>query len=339
MTTLNLLYRSLADMAKLKAPDGSTLTIAEILQQSTPMIEDMPVMEGNLQTGHKTALRTELPTSTFVKYYQGIPPTKGKRQTVTFTAARQRQLAEIDADLLKLDNNENVALMDASIEHIMGMGQDWEDEVIYGTKDEPEKIVGLAATYDHLSTTETDVGYNVIDAGGAGSDNTSMWFIYWGSRNIHGFYPKGSAAGISKKDYGTELVPAPDAAGQYEARRILFKFDGGLAIPDWRSVVRIANIDVSELADAGESGYDGAPLLNLLIRADNHFKPAVKNMGRPRIYANRTVMTALDLIANNKTQLAIASSQDVEGKAKLSFRGIPIRLADRIINTEAEVTT
>ena len=337
MATLNLLYKTLADHAKLKAPDGSELIIAEILEQSTPLIEGMPMIEGNMVTGHKVAIRTELPAASWVRYYEGTPSAKGKRQVITFTAGRLRSKFEEDADLLKLNGDENISLMDSAKEHLAGMGQDLEDEFIYGTKADPEKIVGLAATYDHLSTSETDAGYNVLSGGGVGADNTSIWLIYWGSRNIHGIFPKGSKAGIEKVDYGKELIPAPDGGGDYEARRMMFKVDAGLAIPDWRSVVRIANIDVSELADAGESTYDGAALINLLTRAIHKPRAQVMNMGKPVIYANSTVMTALDLIANNKTTLAIKSSDNVEGKAKISFRNIPIHRADRIINTEAVV--
>lgn len=338
MATLNVKYKTLADHAKLKAPDGSELMIAEILEQSTPFLEDMLMIEGNLTTGHKVALRTELPATSWVSFYEGIPASKGKRQVVDFTSGRLRSRFEEDADLLKLNRDENIALMDSAREHIMGMGQEIESEFIYGTGADPEKIIGLAATYDHISTVETNVGYNVLSGGGVGSDNTSIWIIWWGKRNIHGFYPKGSKAGIFKKDFGTDLIPAPDGNGDYEARRMLFGFDGGLAIPDWRSAVRIANIDMSELLDAGESGYDGAPLLNLLTRAVHRPRSQVQNMGRPRIYANEAVITALDLIANNRDTLAITSSQDVEGRAKLDFRGIPIRRADKILGTEATIT-
>ena len=341
MAVLNGVYYTLADMAKLKAPDGTELTIAEILARSTPFFEDMNFIEGNLKTGHKTALRTELPASTFVKYYQGILPTKGRKQTITFGTARQRQLAEIDDDLLKLDNNRSIAMMDASIEHIMGMGQDWEDEVIYGSVANPERIVGLAATYDHISTNENDLGFNVITGGGSGAenDNTSMWFVYWGKGNMHGIFPKGSTAGIQKEEWPARMVTAPDGVGKYKAVQILYSLDAGLAIPDWRAAVRIANIDVAALAAAGTSSYSGAPLLNLLIKAANKFKPQVKAMGKPYIYCNRSVKTALDLIANNKSTLGLSTVKGVDGMPTTTFWGVPIRLAERIIDTEALVPT
>jgi len=337
MTLKNINYFSLADKTKLVAPDGTALKIAQILEKSTPFLEDMPTMEGNLATGHMGALQTELASSTFTDYYEGVIPTKGKNQIITWTTARQRSLAVVDADLLKLDNNSDIALMNQSLSHLMGMGQDWESKLIYGTKDDSGRILGLAATYDHLSTSETDIGSNVIDAGGTGSDNSSIWLAYWGMNNAHGIYPKGSVGGIEKIDYKTELVTAPNGVGQYEARRILFKHDCGLAIPNWKSIVRIANIDVSELADAGESTYDGAPLANLLIRAYNLFTRSVKAMGKPYIYCNRTVKTALDLIANNKPTLGINMVKDVLGEPVTTFWGIPIHTAEMILNTEARV--
>lgn len=339
MATKNLLYPSIADAAKNLAPDGTQLKTAEILKDSTPMLEDMPWIQGNLPTGEKTALRTELPSSSWVGFYEGITASKGVKQTITFNTAMQRAISETDRNLLKLASNESVMLMDDAKAHIMGMGQDYEDQIIYGSKDEPEKFAGLAATYDHISTSTTDVGYNVLSGGGSGSDNTSIWFIWWGSSNIYGIYPKGSKAGLSKEDYGYKLKDAPDGTGRYEAREIIYRMDGGLAIPDWRSVIRIANIDVSELADAGESTYDGAALVNLLIRAIHRFKTQVKTGSRPYIYANRTVMTALDLISTNYPTLGVKSNVDAHGQTFMNFRGYPLRLAERILDTEATVTT
>ncbi|MCK5128201.1 MAG: hypothetical protein KAR42_18235, partial [candidate division Zixibacteria bacterium] len=280
MAIINLNYKTLADQRTLRTPDGTLIDVANILEQSTPLLKLLPFIEGNLKTGHKGALLVALPTSTFVKYYQGISPSKGTRQTVTWATARQRSIDEFDADLLELDNNRAVTLMQSGMEHIMGMGQDFEDELWYGTKGDPDKIVGLAPTYDHLSASETDNGYNVIDGGGVGADNTSMWMMYMGNRNIHGIYPKGSTAGIKKRTEEKRLTAAPDGNGEYEAVKTIYKFDGGLAIPDWRSVVRIANIDVSELDDAGESTYDGAALINLLIKAMHKFKANVKAKGK-----------------------------------------------------------
>ena len=339
MAILNRTYTSLSDSAKLKAPDGKELHIANILERSTPILEDLSFMECNLVTSHRSLIATELPPSSFVGYYEGVSPGKGKNQPVEFSTAMQKALYEADANLLKLNANESLALLDASEKQIAGMGQDFEDEIIYGDSSNPRKIKGLAATYDHISTDRNDIGYNVLSGGGAGADNTSIWIMYLGDSNIHGIYPKGSSAGLQMSDYGEDLTTAPNGVGQYKSRRIFYEFDGGIAIPDWRAGFRIANIDVSELQDAGTSTYDGANLINLLITALYRVPKSVKTVGRAYIYANTEVVTALHLLANNKTTLALSVREVIDSEPMVMFNGIPIRIADRILNTEAVVTT
>ena len=58
-------------------------------------------------------------------------------------------------------------------------------------------------------------------------------------------FPKGSRAGLQTKDLGEELV-SDGANGKYLAARSLYQWDAGMAVKDWRYVVRIANIDVSD---------------------------------------------------------------------------------------------
>ena len=50
----------------------------------------------------------------------------------------------------------------------------------------------------------------------------------------------------------------------YEAMRTYFQWDVGLSVRDWRSVVRIANIDVSDLS---KDASTGANLIDLLDEA------------------------------------------------------------------------
>ena len=55
---------TLLDLAKSKDPDGSIAAVVEILQQENEMLLDASWREGNLATGHKTTLRTGIPTPT-----------------------------------------------------------------------------------------------------------------------------------------------------------------------------------------------------------------------------------------------------------------------------------
>lgn len=85
----------------------------------------------------------------------------------------------------------------------------------------------------------------MILAGGSGSDNASMYLVVWGEQTVFCPFPQGSSAGLKSRDLGEESVQ--DASGNwYQAARSLFQWDAGLVVKDWRYVVRIANIDVSD---------------------------------------------------------------------------------------------
>ena len=55
------------------------------------------------------------------------------------------------------------------------------------------------------------------------------------------------------------------------------------------------------------------------------------------IYANQTVLTALDLLATFKSNLALGWT-DWEGKRVLSFRGVPMHRIDEISSAEGRIT-
>ena len=59
-------------------------------------------------------------------------------------------------------------------------------------------------------------------------------------------------------------------------------------------------------------------------------------MGRTVIYCNRVVRTYLDLQAMNKTNVLLQLSE-FEGRVITTFRGVPIRTCDAILNTEARI--
>jgi hypothetical protein len=60
-------------------------------------------------------------------------------------------------------------------------------------------------------------------------------------------------------------------------------------------------------------------------------------MGRTVIYCNRVIRTYLDLQAMNKTNVLLRL-EEFAGKSITTFRGIPVRTCDAILNNEAQVT-
>lgn len=327
---------TLIDVAKAMGPDGSLLDIAELLTQTNEILLDMPWFEGNLPTGHKASIRTGLPTVIWRQMYQGVPPSKSARAQVEDACGMLEARSEVDCDVARLNGNTSAFRLSEATAFVEAMNQTMADSVIYGNQAaNPERFNGLAPRFSAIAGAANAV--NIIDAGGTGSDNTSIWLVVWGKQTVHGIYPKGSEAGLTHQDLGE--IDAFDAnQNRFRAYADLWKWKCGLHVKDWRYVVRVCNIDVSNLVT--ESG--AADLVKLLVRALARIPFA--GMGTPVFYANRTVKEMLSIQALNKSQNALSITEALRqfggvdvAMQELKFLGTPIRTVDRILTTEARV--
>jgi len=337
---------TLTDFAKSIDPNGSTATVIELLAQSNEILQDMTFIEGNLPTGHQSTIRTGLPTPTWRKLYQGVQPTKSTRAQVVDTCGMLEARNEIDVKVASLNGNTAQFRMSEAMSEIEGMNQALGETLIYGdTSVNPERFTGLTPRYNTVSAS-VPTSQNVIDAGGTGSDNTSVWLVVFGENTITGIYPKGSSAGLTHQDLGE--IDAFDANNaRYRAFADLWKWDVGLAVRDWRYAVRIANIDVSDLV--GQTGTQAATastaLIKTMIRAMARIP--MMGMGRPVFYANRTVKEFLSIAAMDKSNAALAVQPSLNqfgtvapgsvNNGTTTFLGIPVRTVDRLLSTEARV--
>ena len=333
MPVLQSNVATLIDVANRLDPDGKIATIVEMLKQTNEMLEDMPFIEGNLPTGHRTTVRTGLPPVAWRLLNGGVAPGKSTTAQIDEQCGMLEAYSEVDKVLARLNGNEAAFRLSEAVSFIEAMSQEMQATAIYGSAATPEKFVGLAPRYSTLTAT-VPISQNVISAGTVtGGDATSIWLVVWGPNTIHGIYPKGSKAGIEHQDLGEVTVENANGIGgaRMQAYRDHWKWDCGIAVRDWRYAVRICNIDVSNLTT--EAG--AADLIKLMIRAI-HRIPAL-GMGKPVFYMNRTVFQMLDIQSQNKAQYMLQSGNDAAGKPMLSFRGIPIRRVDQILNTEATV--
>jgi hypothetical protein len=202
--------------------------------------------------------------------------------------------------------------------------------LFYGnTASDPKVPMGLAPRYNSLSAGN---GGNIINALGSGGDNASIWLVTWGDQTCHGIFPKGSKAGLSHEDLGEDTVfDSNTPVGRFQAYRDHFVWNAGFSLRDWRYVVRIANIDVSNLI--GESS--AADLIKLMVRAINKLPTA--KMGRSVFYCNRTIYTMLQIQALGKSSSAIAVVPALN-QFETQFMGIPIRKVDALNVAETAVS-
>lgn len=331
MATLGSTVLTLSDLAKRQDPDGKIAQIVELLEQSNPILEDMAFIEGNLPTGHRTTVRTGLPTPTWRALNQGVPKSKSTTTQVDFTCGLLEDRSEIDKELIDISSNPKEARMSEAVAHMQGMNIEMASTLFYGNQStDPKEFTGLAAHYSSLSGGNAQ---NVISASGSQSDNTSIWYIGWGNQTVHGIVPKGSKAGLLHEDLGVGDAFDSDN-NRFRAYMDRFVWKSGLCVRDWRAAVRICNIDVSNLV--GESS--AADLTKLMIKAVHSVPTHLRGMVRPVFYMNRTVAQMLDIQRYNAIKTAGITYAEIDGKQVMHFRGIPIKECDALLNTEAQVS-
>lgn len=317
---------TLADHAKRMDPDGKIAAIVELLSQTNPILTDMVYVEGNLPTGHRTTVRTGLPAAAWRLLNYGVQPSKSTSAQVTDSCGMLEAYAEVDKALADLNGNTNEFRLSEDQAFLEAMNQQMAETVFYGdTRINPQRFTGLSARYNDLTAKNAQ---NIIDAGGTGSNLTSIWLVVWGTGTVHGIFPKGQAAGLSHKNKG-EVTLEDAEKGKYEGYRTHYKWDNGLTVRDWRYVVRIANIDTTKLG-----ADDGPNLAKLMVQA-LHRIPNLQ-MGKAVFYMNRDAAEYLDIQATDKASLAI-SVKETEGVWWASFRGVPVRTCDVLLSTESQV--
>lgn len=321
-------YLTLADVRRQSNANDDIADIVEVLALATPLTEDAPVFEANSGNRHLTTVRTGLPRPTWRKLYEGVMPTKGTTAQVYENSGMMEDWSEVDAKLVDMSKNPRKLRANEARSHVMGIAQELEQTLFYGNTDVwPERFNGLDMRYNSLSAGN---GGQIIDAGGIGTDNASIWFIGWGEDSVHLIYPEGSSLGLKRDDKGLQTKELNDGS-LYDVYREKFSMDAGLVVRDWRTVARIANIDVSE-----QKAGTGPDLLNLMIDAYYALdKPAMPNRNL-RIYVPRTLgaafhKQALAKVSNNLTY------DIIEGRPITNFMGYPIRTSDSLLTTEARI--
>jgi hypothetical protein len=331
---------NLVDVTKRMDPDGTIADIAEILQQYNPILEDIPLVEGNLPTGHRTTVRADVPEPTWRKLNYGVRPTKSRTTQIDETIGMLEDYGEVDKDLAMLNGNTAAFRLSEDVGHLEGMSNDMAATVFYGdTSVNPERFLGLSPRYDVIGTpsskppAEVNSEYlkHVIDAGGTSSGNlTSLWYVVWGSTSVHGIYPQGSQAGLLAEDLGEQTL-LDENGGRFQGFRTHYQWKMGLCVRDWRYVVRIANIDLGQMED----GAAQKSLYHAMIKA--RYTTPLNNMGRGVFYASPAIHAMLDIAAVEKENAALGYTE-VFGKEVLSFRGVAIRPCSAILETEVQLT-
>lgn len=331
MATIGATYPTLADLASRLDKDDGIADIIEILNLTNEILEDIVWYEANNGTSHKTTVRGGLPSGTWRILNYGVANEKTRTVPVMDTCGMLESYAEVDKDLADQNGNTKAWRLSEELGFIEGLGQTLSTALFYGNEaTDPEQITGLAPRFN---STSAGNGGNIITGGtGTQSVNTSIWLVGWGPLTCHGFYKAGSKAGLQVEDKGQQTDV--DSNGlKHEIYRTHYKWDVGLAVRDWRSIVRIPNLKPTDFTKDAASGCD---IVTLMIKAIH--KQRMRNLSKPVFYVNEDVYTYLDLQTLNASNTRVSYDKDVHGREIMNVRGIPVRMCEALVNTEATVS-
>lgn len=332
---------NLLDWAKQFAPDGKEYTVAKVLAQSNPIINDMVVIEGNSDSGHEYAIQTGIPKAVWRRAYEGVQPTKGTQKVVKETYGRMSEVSVVDVYVAEKGGKVGEVRGAMLRNKLESMSQEAASKILYGSMQEDEKaFVGFAKRYSKL--TGADSSRQVISNGGdTANSQTSIYLIGWDKSKIFTFFPKGTRAGIKLYDYSANgPIDITDAdGGSFPGYKEQAEWLLGLGVQDWRYGARICNIEMADLntPDAKVALYEN------FIKAVGK----IQNLETCKLvaYCSRDVKDALRagyLKSGGVTvyQQNYGTSSGNTGYANhdLIIDGIHIKAEDAITHTEAVVS-
>ncbi|MCE1084713.1 phage capsid protein [Pseudomonas asiatica] len=321
---------TLIDKFSREDKDKKIMKIVEIMARQNDILQDAEYMECNDGSKHKTTMRSGIPEPTWRMFNQGVQPSKSTTVPVLDTTGMMEDYGLVDKALADLSGNADAFRASENLGKLQGFNNKASRYMFYGnSQTEPQAFLGLTPRYNSLAA---ESGRNIVDAGGTGSTNTSIWFVTWGELTTHLLYPKGSVAGFQHRNLGEDTVK-DDVGGEFQAYRDHFKWDIGMSVRDWRANARVANIDVTTLTSDAATG---AKLIENMIKAYYLLDNPMQGEGKTVIYANRTIQTFLHLQAMNSKNVNLTLGE-YAGRKIPELLGIPIKRCDELLNTESRV--
>ena len=331
MATLGSSYLTLADRFKRTENGKIAAEVIEMMSETNEVLQDANALQCNDGSNHITTIRTGLPTAVFRTLYGYVPTSKSTTEQVKDVTGMLETYSVVDVDLVDKSESPKRFRMSEASAFIDAMNQKLSETIFYGSiKENAAAFDGLAIRYSKKSNDSKKIGYNIIDAGGTGTDNTSIWLVTWGDLHTSLIYPQGSQAGVQHKDDGI-LTETSSTGGKRKVYQDHFKMDVGLSLRDWRSTCRIANISLSAL------GREGAPDLEALLNQAYYKIKRYAKTGKTFIYCNSTVLMHFEAQLKSKTNVNFTIKEYLNDNV-LHYKDIPIRECEQITFNEEKVS-
>lgn len=332
-------YYSLKDMLALKDPNGAPARVAEILEQANPMLADGPSYPTMLDTSEQVTVRKQLGSPKWTGYNEYASASVAKVDSVTELTGHIEDWSVVDKRLTDQHSDVNQFLMQESRPKMQAIAQEVAATFIYGNaSSDPKSFTGFFPRLNKLNSNYESGSPVVLDAGGTTPGaNGSILIVGWGQDTVHFIYPKATTGGVNFENLGEDVseIQENGITKRLRVYRSYFSQDTGLAVRDYRYMVRIANIDMASLATIGTAN-DTSPKLYQL------FRKALSRIPNPQLsnvmaYTNRDIWLAL---ADQQAETGNANYQSniSERGFVQNVMGVPVRLQDCMLATEAVVS-
>lgn len=328
---------NLAELQEFYRSQKIDTTTIELMNQTNDILSDVPWREANSTKGHETRVRTGLPDVYFRRLYRGTPLSRSQYSRVVEGIGMLESRMELD----RLEKDLYGATfgsyrMSEAKAHMEALRQKVAELFFYGNHAEnADEFDGFATRYNDLGNPHVINAEETEGTESSESENyTSMYLVAWGPDSVHGIFPKESFGGLKHSDLGQYTTTDSDG-NRFEVFADLFSWNCGLAVRDWRSVVRICNIDTDKMLTSAEDDEAAINFRALTIKAKNMIPAWMRN--RAIWYMSEEAMTALEIAASDTKNVHLRYGELFGSKNIPFLHSLPIRQCDVIKNNEEKV--
>lgn len=318
------------EIMKRQTADGKVPAPVELLSQTNAIVGDIPFKETNQLMSEMVVARVGLPDVYYRIANAGVQLTSSETAQWTVDCAKMEVWAEVDTEVLARSGDPMAVKADEASAMVMAMEQAFAYRLFYGNSSvDTEEFTGLSPQY---SSTSAANGQNIVNAGGSGSDNMTVWMVYWGD-TVHGIVPQGMPTGWKQSPWETitrQQVNTLGSETRYTVESTHFEWYHGLVVRDWRDVKCVRNISRAGL-------YAGTTDLRKFM--NDLMDVPTSGAGTPVIYMRRDCLSFLREQVEAKVGTGGGLTfENVDGKPVTMWHGVPIRICDQLLDTEATVS-
>lgn len=299
------------------SPTGEYRQMAEVLNKSLDIVEDVPWQECNLDLGHQISYRTGIPSPMWRSLNQGVPNTKTSGAQFVESTGMMEDRAEIDVDA---PGNMATLRRQEIAGKLEGFTQEFARALFYeSAANNQNKIHGISARYG--GTAGYTASSYVLKGTNAGVNCHSVWLISWKLGKIYGIYPKGSQIGLMQKDLG-EIDCFDQDNKKFRGFATKIQWKCGIAVEDYRYACRLQY-------DPDDVDY-AATAKGLYLKLNEMLGAVFKVDENARFYMDRSTVTLLNaqLLANTGNALEYIA---MGGRRVPHYLGTPIRSTDALV--------